>query len=73
MKRKFEEVLFDWKCNGMKKPMMVVGVREIGKTYSISKFCRENFKEFIYINLLGHGEIVKLCKSDVSVVDKIKN
>ena len=56
----------------MKKPMMVVGVRQIGKTYSIDKFCRDNFKEYVYINLLEHSEIVKLCKSEISIVDKIK-
>lgn len=72
MKRKFEKKLYDWKNNGMKKPMMVVGVRQIGKTYSIDKFCRDNFKEYIYINLLEHSEIVKLCKSEISIVDKIK-
>ena len=72
MRRKFEQVLTQWKNNGMKKPMMVVGVRQIGKTYSIDKFARENFENYIYINLLEHSEIVKLCKSDVSVVDKIK-
>ena len=72
MYRKFEKVLVDWKNNGMKKPMMVVGVRQIGKTYSIDKFCRENFDKYIYINLLEHSEIVKMCKSDISIVDKIK-
>ena len=72
MERKFEKKLFTWKNNGMKKPMMVVGVRQIGKTYSIDKFCRDNFKEYVYINLLEHSEIVKLCKSEISIVDKIK-
>ena len=72
MYRKFEKVLTEWKNNGMKKPLMVVGVRQIGKTYSIDKFCRDNFKKYIYINLLEHAEIIKLCKSDISIVDKIK-
>ena len=72
MYRKFEKVLTEWKNNGMKKPLMVVGVRQIGKTYSIDKFCRDNFKKYIYINLLEHAEIIKLCKSDISIVDKVK-
>lgn len=44
MRRKFEDTLIKWKQDGMKKPMMVVGVRQIGKTYTIDKFARENFK-----------------------------
>lgn len=72
MYRKFENLLLNWKNDGMKKPMMVVGVRQIGKTYSIDKFCKENFHEYIYINLLEHSEIVKMCKSDISVQDKVK-
>ena len=51
MKRKFEEKLMSWKEKNNKKPMMVVGVRQIGKTYTIDKFCKENFSNYIYINL----------------------
>ena len=31
----------------MKKPLMVIGVRQIGKTYTIKKFAEENFEEFL--------------------------
>ena len=72
MKRKFEDILLKWKSDGMKKPMMVVGVRQIGKTYTIDKFCRDNFKNYIYINLLDRRDIVKLYKEDISISDKIK-
>ena len=33
MYRLFEKRLFAWKESGMKKPLMVVGARQIGKTY----------------------------------------
>ena len=62
MKRKFEDVLLKWKNDGMLKPMMVVGVRQIGKTYTIDRFCRDNFKKYIYINLLDRRDVVKLYK-----------
>lgn len=35
----------------MKKPLMIIGVRQIGKTYTIDKFCKENFKNYLYFNL----------------------
>lgn len=51
MQRIFEKKLLEWKETGMKKPLMVVGARQIGKTYIIEKFAKENFEEYIYINL----------------------
>lgn len=51
MQRLFEKRLFEWKESGMKKPLMVVGARQIGKTYTVEKFAKENFEEYLYFNL----------------------
>ena len=51
MERLFEKKLLDWKNKGMKKPLMVVGVRQIGKTYTVEKFAKENFDEYLYFDL----------------------
>lgn len=51
MKRNFEKKLLDWKNSGMKKPLMVIGARQIGKTYLINEFIRENFEDYLYFNL----------------------
>ena len=32
MKRKIYEKLINWKNNGMKKPLMIIGARQVGKT-----------------------------------------
>lgn len=53
----FEKILFEWKKSETKKPLMVVGVRQIGKTYTIDKFCKENFTEYLYFNLEKNNEI----------------
>lgn len=53
----FEKKLFEWKETGMKKPLMVIGVRQIGKTYTIDKFGKENFEEYLYFNLEKSKEI----------------
>ena len=44
MQRLFEKKLLDWKESGMKKPLMVVGARQIGKTYTVEKFAKEILK-----------------------------
>ncbi len=41
----------------MKKPLMVIGVRQIGKTYTIDKFGKENFEKYLYFNLEKSKEI----------------
>ena len=51
MYRIFEMKLINLKNSGMEKPLMVIGVRQIGKTYTIQKFIKENFEEYIYFNL----------------------
>lgn len=51
MKRKFYNILKQWKEKNINMPLMVVGARQIGKTYIIEKFCKENFNEYVYINL----------------------
>lgn len=45
MQRLFEKRLFDWKELCIKKPLMVVGARQIEKTYTVEKFAKENFEK----------------------------
>ena len=48
MKRTFEETLLSWKKAGMNKPFMLIGARQIGKTYLVKKFCKENFENYFF-------------------------
>ena len=51
MERKIYQELIDWKNTDMKKPLMVIGARQIGKTYTINEFCKKEFKKYIYLKL----------------------
>lgn len=57
MNRLFEKKLLNWKKSGMEKPLMVIGVRQIGKTYTIDKFAKENFEEYLYFNLEKNEDV----------------
>lgn len=57
MQRLFEKKLLEWKNSGMSKPLMVVGARQIGKTYIIEKLAKENFEEYLYFNLEKNNEV----------------
>lgn len=72
MKRKFWDTLTKWKDTDILTPLMVVGARQIGKTYIINKFCEYNFEDYIYINLSENRDIVNLFKDDINIDEKIK-
>lgn len=73
MKRKFYDKLKNWKDNNSLIPLMVVGARQIGKTYIIDEFCRNEFEDYIYVNLMKSPNIVKIFENmDDSFEDKVR-
>ena len=72
MERKIYQELIDWKNTDMKKPLMVIGARQIGKTYTINEFCKKEFKKYIYLNLFEHLEIVEIFKQKINTEEKYK-
>ena len=72
MKRKFYNILLDWKNNNIKTPLMVVGARQIGKTYIIDEFCKNEFKEYIYINLMERQSVVNIFEEKSDFETKVK-
>ena len=72
MKRKFWNKLIQWKEQNIGMPLMVVGARQVGKTYIINKFCQENFDDYIYINLKDEPDIIEIFKETISTSDKVR-
>lgn len=50
LKRKIETVLQDWKKNPSRKPLVIKGVRQCGKTFSVLRFAEENYAHNVYID-----------------------
>ncbi len=50
LKRKIDNVLHEWKVREGKKPLIVRGARQIGKTLSIRQFGEENYGYMVEIN-----------------------
>ena len=50
LKRKIETVLQDWKKNPSRKPLVIKGVRQCGKTFSVQRFAKENYAHNVYID-----------------------
>ena len=58
MKRKIYNELLNWKNTNIQKPLMVIGARQIGKTYIINEFCKKEFKEYIESISESEGKII---------------
>lgn len=65
MERLFKTQLVKWNNSNTKKPLMVIGARQIGKTYTILEFIKENFKEYLYFNLEKEEEIKKIFENTI--------
>ena len=50
LKRKITKTLMDWKNEENKQCLLVRGARQVGKTFIIEQFCKENYESYIYIN-----------------------
>lgn len=50
LKRKIADELHAWKNQKDKMCLVVKGARQVGKTYSIDLFARENYKHYVNIN-----------------------
>ena len=74
MYRKIEEELKKWKSD-YKKPLMLVGARQTGKTYILEEFCKNNFNNFIYINLDKEENIGEIFENTIdpdTIIEKIE-
>ena len=70
MERKIEEFFLKWKKDIIRKPLLLYGPKQIGKTFSVLRFGKEEYKNTIYINTENNKEIIELFKKEKST-DKI--
>jgi len=50
MERKFYQKLLKWKKSSLRKPLILRGSRQIGKTYILTEFAKREYDDYIYIN-----------------------
>lgn len=51
MKRIYEKKLDNWLISTNRKPLILWGARQVGKTYLLTEWAKKNFSQYIYIDL----------------------
>ena len=72
-KRKIDEFLADWKNNHSRKPLIIKGARQIGKTESILHFANENYENVVYINFVLDKKYTTIVNDGYDVETVVKN
>lgn len=52
LKRKIETYLTEWKGAKDRKPLVIKGIRQCGKTYIVQKFAKEHYESVVYMNFI---------------------
>lgn len=73
MKRTLYQNLLDWKSSLRRKPLLLQGARQVGKTWLINEFGRKEYKEYIYLNFEQTPNLKSLFGGELSPHKIIEN
>ena len=68
MYRKIEIKLEKWRISRGRKPLIVKGARQVGKTFSVLEFGKKHFENILYLNFESNNELQKVFERDLSPV-----
>ena len=67
MERKINKFLLKWKTDLIRKPLLIIGTRQVGKTYTAIEFGKNNYQHVAYFNT-DHNTLLKdLLKKERSI------
>ncbi len=73
LKRKIDAYLVEWKANEERKPLIIKGARQVGKTKSIETFAKDNYESIIKINFVAEPVYKQIVENGYSPEAIIKN
>lgn len=68
MKRLIDEALNKWKTSSGRKPLLLYGARQVGKTYSIMQFGRSSFSSIAYFYFDNNPDLCELFENGISSI-----
>ena len=66
MYRKITEYLKQWKVDPHRKPLILQGARQVGKTYSILEFGRTQYEDVAYFNFESNPKLAETFAENIS-------
>lgn len=75
MKREIINNLMKWKESENRKPLIIHGARQVGKTYIVKQFGKENYDNLIYVNFETNQEFSNQISDNIDtkyVINKLE-
>ena len=73
MERNAMKSLIDWKNKKNRKPLLLYGARQVGKTYLVKEFGNKYFKDIIYVNFENNNIVSNIIDENIEPSYIIKN
>ena len=67
MERKINKFLLKWKTDLIRKPLLIIGTRQVGKTYTALDFGKQNYQHIAYFNTDHNTLLRDLLKKERSI------
>ena len=67
LKRKIEKRLAEWKNTPGRKPLIVKGCRQCGKTFSVLDFAKKNYKHVVYLNFFENPDYASVFAGSLDI------
>lgn len=73
MKRNAIKELYEWKENNDRKPLVILGTRQVGKTWLMKEFGKEAYKKCAYVNFEDNDDLRGMFEHDFDIQRIIAN
>ena len=67
LKRKIEQRLTAWKNTPNKKPLIIKGCRQCGKTFSVLEFAKKNYTHVVYLNFFENPDYTSVFAGSLEI------
>ena len=67
LKRKIEQRLTAWKNTPNKKPLIIKGSRQCGKTFSVLEFAKKNYTHVVYLNFFENPDYTSVFAGSLEI------
>ena len=67
MKRTASKELYQWKKGNNRKPLIILGARQVGKTWLMQEFAKEAYPKYAYVNFEDNDMLRGLFEHDFDI------